>query len=70
MNQAIDIKILAVATQTIAFSIAATLIPWKASTAGQEIAKCQFQLSFPSSAPSSPRSAITQKTIARIVAST
>ena len=38
MNQVIDTTIFAVATQTIAFSSVATLISWKASTAGQEIA--------------------------------
>ena len=43
----------------------------KNATAGHEIAKCQFQPeSAPASAPSSPRSPNTQKTMAKMVAST
>ena len=71
INQVIEITILRAAIIEIAFSIAESDHEAKNATAGHEIAKCQFQPeSAPASAPSSPRSANTQKTMAKMVAST
>ena len=70
INHVIEIIILSAAMITIHCSKVATSRLSKAFTAGWESANSKLFAFSPRSAPSSPRRAITQKTIAKIVAST
>jgi len=70
MNQSIETIIFSDATITIQFSILSLSRSAKALTAGFDKAKSQGFPLYPISAPSSPRSVITKKTIASIVPST